>query len=101
MEAKRPRNRVAEIPMAVRQQRIDEMVQLFDAGLQPADIAKRHGLTAEYVRRAINSRGRDTSNGWARNIEVHEMWDADEDDRRRMIIERAAKAAAAALRAPA
>lgn len=96
MEAKRPRKRIAEIPLAVRSQRITEMCRLFERGVQPADIAHKFQLTTNYVRRELHERGYDTSRGMVQSERMNNMWEVDDDERRQMIVERAAKAARAA-----
>lgn len=96
MEAKRPRKRIAEIPMAIRRQRIDEMCRLFERGVQPADIAHKFQLNTSYVRHQLKDRGYDTSRGWVQAERVDSMWEMDDDERRQMIVQRAAKAARAA-----
>lgn len=78
--------------LAEKQERQRQMVELWRDGHQPSDIAKRFGMTANYVRLVLKNDGIDLDEEAGRP-RVDTIWDMPENDRRQAIAKRAALAA--------
>lgn len=72
-----------------------DLAAMFDAGSVPSDIAHRYHLSVSHVRARLRAMGKELDHRTAGQFQVHPMWNAEDDDRRRMITEKAAKAARA------
>jgi hypothetical protein len=77
--------------LAEKQERRNAIIALWEAGSAPTEIARRYGLTANYVRVVLKSADVDVDAANGARPKVDRMWELDEDERRRAIIERAAQ----------
>lgn len=88
-------SRLTVMPREKRIERKAQVLKMRDMGVEPSAIALRTGLSRKRVSNILTEDSR-AKGAWHRDA-PHQMWEADEDARRKEIIKRAAMGARAAL----